>query len=123
MVCTLDRETHLGIGVWLSPGPLVLRDKNETLKIGTDMGEPMEEEQYLFQLQIDWDHCRVCRLRLLAGTGPAGSLVAEGRKKRTKKKEWKTASYILGGMDHRSQEVPRLDGEIKAMGWLLFEMG
>lgn len=119
MVSILDRETYLGVGVWLSPGLLVLREKNQT-KLGQD-GEPMEEEQYLFQLQIDWDHCRVCRLRLLAGTGPVGSSVAEGREKRKEKKKRarKTASYILGGMNHRSQDVSRSDREIKAMGWLL----
>lgn len=54
-----------------------------------------EGEQYLFQPQTDWDHCRVCRIRPLAGTGPAGNLAAEGRREISKRV--KTTSYTLGG--------------------------
>lgn len=95
MIRTLDRQTGLGVEVWHSLGQLVLRDKSQTLRMGKDMGEaPWEGEQYLFQPQTDWDHCRVCRIRPLAGTGPAGNLAAEGRREVSKRV--KTTSYTLG---------------------------
>lgn len=63
---------------------------------GQTLGEATwEGEQYLFQPQTDWDHCRVCRIRPLAGTGPAGNLAAEGRREISKRV--KTTSYTLGG--------------------------
>lgn len=80
MVRILDRQTDLSVEVWLSPGQLVLRDKSQTLRMGTDMGGRPPGEQYLFQPQTDWDHCKVCRLRPLAETGLAGNSAAEGRR-------------------------------------------
>lgn len=36
LVRTLDGQSGLGVKVWLSLGQLVLRDKSETLRMGTD---------------------------------------------------------------------------------------
>lgn len=58
-------------------------------------------EQYLSQPQTGWGRCRVCRPPLLAGTGPAGNLAAEGRRKTL---ECENQLHLRGSIaGHRSQ--------------------
>jgi len=73
-----------------------------------------EEESYLFQPQTDWDHCRVCRLQPLAGTGPAGSLAAEGRRKLSKGDN--NQLHLGGIMGPRSQGILGPDQENQSSG-------
>ena len=77
-----------------------------------------EGEQYLFQPQTDWGHCRVYRLQPLAGTGLAGNSVAEGREKDIRKAELKTTSCTMGSsvVGHRSKDIPKSVGGSQISG-------
>lgn len=103
----LGPQTGLGAGVWLCLCRLVLRDQGQALSMGIYMGVAglQAGEQYLSQPQTGWGRCRVCRPPLLAGTGPAGNLAAEGKRKTL---ECENQLHLRGSIaSHRSQGTLR----------------